>query len=281
MTARRISLLSLVCLIFISLQIAAAQQAHTLKYRFEKGKVYKYADSMLVNSTQEMMGQEMKVTSNIYSVTRVEAVDVNAAGGGVLMISPDSMRISMKSPRGDTTMTLTELIGKRTRVTLKETGDVVRRETVDSVKSAGMARGMPQREMFRTHTLPAKPVMMGEKWSTTRSDTTEAMGGKNVSTSTIEYTLAGNEKAGGRDCLKITYAGKVAITGKGSMMGMDVFTEGTGTVSGTCFFDENGGVLVADNGKFTNEMTAALTGAQNMTIPISQVGTMRHTLMTK
>lgn len=144
-----------------------------------------------------------------------------------------------------------------------------------------MARGLPQRELFRTHTLPAKPVMIGEKWSTTRSDTTEAMGGKNVSTATIDYTLAGSEKVGGRDCLKVTYAGKVAITGKGSMMGMDVFTEGTGTMSGTFFFDESSGLLVVDNGKFTNEMTAALTGAQNMTIPISQVGTMRHTLLAK
>jgi hypothetical protein len=281
MIARRISLLSLVCLTVISFHIAAGQQAHTLKYKFEKGKVYKYTDSVLVNSTQEMMGQEMKVASNVYSVTRAEVVDVKADGGCVLMISSDSMRISMKSPRGDTTMTLTDMIGKRTRVTMNVAGDVVRRETVDSVKLGGMGRGVPQRELFRTHTLPAKSLMMGEKWNAKRSDTTEAMGGKNVSTSTIEYTLAGAEKFGGRECLKITYAGKVAITGKGSMQGMDVFTEGTGTMSGTFFFDENGGLLVADNGKFNNEMTAAVTGAQNMTIPISQVGTMRHILITK
>ncbi len=281
MEARRFTLMSLVCLTFLCLYITAAQQTHTLKYRFEKGKVYRYADSVLVNTTQEMMGQEMKVASNISSAARVEAVDVKAGGVFVLMISSDSMRVSMKSPRGDTTMTPTELIGKRTRVTMKETGDVVRRETIDSVKSAGMARGLPQREMFRTHTLPVKPVAIGEKWTTTRSDTTEAMGGKNVSAATIEYTLAGKEKFGGWECLKITYAGKVAITGKGSMMGMDVFTEGTGTVSGTVLFDESAGLLVADQGKFTNEMTAALTGAQNMTIPISQVGTMRHTFLTK
>lgn len=278
MIARRFSLFILVCLTFLA--CAVAQQSHTLKYRFVRGKVYRYADSVLVNSTQEMMGQEMKVASTIFSVTRAEVMDVKSDGGAVLMVSSDSMRIAMKSPRGDTTMTPTELVGKRTRVTIKETGDVVRRETIDTMKSGGMMRGVPQRELFRMHTLPAKPVAVGEKWNSTRSDTTEAMGGKNVSTSTIEYSLAGKEKVGGLECLKITYAGKVAITGKGSMMGMDVFTEGTGTVGGTFFFDENSGMLVADEGKFTNEMTAALTGAQNMTIPISQVGRMRHTLLT-
>jgi len=281
MTSRRISLWGLLFLALISLHIAAAQETYTLKYRYEKGKVYRYADTMLVNSTQEMMGQEMKIASNVYSVSRAEVEDVKGDGGMILLMSAESMRISMKSPRGDTTLAPPELIGKRTRVTMKESGEVVRRETVDTVKTAGMMRGVSQRELFRMHTLSVKPVSIGEKWSGTRSDTSDAMGGKNVSTSTVEYTLAGKQKVGGRECLKITYAGKVAINGKGSMQGMDVFTEGTGTLGGTFFFDEKSGVMVADDGKFNNEMTAAITGAQNMTIPISQVGTMKHSLLTQ
>ena len=47
-----------------------------------------------------------------------------------------------------------------------------------------------------------------------------------------------------RPCVKITYTGTMAIEGKGSMMGMEIFTEGKGTMSGTLYFDPSAGITV-------------------------------------
>ncbi len=63
------------------------------------------------------------------------------------------------------------------------------------------------------------------------------------------------------------------------MMGMDVFTEGGGKMSGTIYFDEKAGMLVSEDSKIDMDLTAAVKGQQNMTIPITQSGKYRHVLL--
>jgi hypothetical protein len=71
----------------------------------------------------------------------------------------------------------------------------------------------------------------------------------------------------------------MTITSKGTMGGMVVFTEGSGTMNGTVYFDSKAGLMVAEEGKMDVELTAAVTGAQNMTIPITQSATQKHILL--
>lgn len=271
-------------LLLVGVAAARAQQSYTLEYKFDKGKTYRYADTILSRTTQEMMGQEMKLSNNVYAVTRLVTEEVGKEGGATLVMSSDTIVVASKNPRMDTTIIPVEFLHKRNRLSLSAQGDVLRREVVDSLKVTGvmrMAGGFAQRELFRFALLPEKPVVVGEKWTRKRIDTTEAMGNKGVNSSTYEYTLVGAEKYRGRDCLKITYTGKVTVTSKGSMMGMDVFTEGNGTFSGTFYFDEKAGMGVGEEGKTDLELTAALTGQQNMTIPISQSATSKHVLLTE
>jgi len=100
-----------------------------------------------------------------------------------------------------------------------------------------------------------------------------------VSTSTLEYTVAGREAQMGHDCVKLNYAGESTIEGKGSMMGMDVFMEGKGKLKGTIFFDDAQGLVVMEEGQNDTDMTAAITGQQNMTIPMTQSAKVMRTLM--
>ena len=260
---------------------AAFGQAVQLKYVPEKGKTYQYADTMVVNMTQEMMGQEMKVYNKIAAVSRVTVESV-AADRYALVFSLDTLRIATKSPRMDSTLVPTELLHKRTRITFSPAGDILARQVIDSIKAGPSMRGagaMAQREFLMLPVYPAKAVKAGDKWTTVRADTQEAMGGKTVTTTTLEYTLVGKEKYAGRDTWKLSYTGTSAIAGKGSMMGSEVFTEGAGKMSGVAYVDAKSGMLIASDGTMDSDMTAAVTGQQNMTIPITQSGTSKHVLI--
>jgi len=260
-------------LLFVSmagLSTTHAQESYALQYKFEKGKTYHFGDTMTVSMSTEMMGQEMKSTSNILSVTRAVTSDILDNGSTVFVLSADTMNVAVKSSRGDTTIVPRELLGKRTRLTLSKLGDVSRRETIDTVILGRTMRGLSQRESIRFVVFSPKPVKIGEKWTSNRTDTSDAMGGKLVVAAALEYTLVAKEKYRGTDCLKISYAGKMSATGKGTMMGMDLYIEGSGTISGTVFVDPRNGQPLWEESKSDMETTTAITGQQNMTIPSSQ-----------
>ncbi|HTY59271.1 MAG TPA: hypothetical protein VMF59_10650 [Bacteroidota bacterium] len=256
-----------------------AQEQFSLQYRLEKGKVYRFADTTLVKSSQEMMGQEVKSTSTVLTTTRLVPAEINADGSTVITVSPDVMKINIKNARMDTTLVPQEMIGKRTRLTISKIGETLSREIVDSVKMSGLAAQTGRQDMVRLHVMPSKPIMIGEKWATSKPDTFDAQGGKMVTVSTGESTLLAREKKNGVDCFKVTYTGKLVITGKGTMNGMDFFVEGNGATSGTYFMDVNSGMTVEEESQYNVESTVAITGAQNMTIPGSQSVTAHRRLL--
>jgi hypothetical protein len=129
--------------------------------------------------------------------------------------------------------------------------------------------------------LPEKEVKIGEKWNSTTIDTVESMGGKIYHISNMEYTLSGKEKKQNHDCLKIDYIGTTSDTGKMMMNGMELFVEGNGKVKGTMYFDAKIGITVLDESTTDNEQTMAITGQQNMTIPMSVTSKSIKTLLEK
>jgi hypothetical protein len=275
----RIRMLMSVLALLGLVAMTAVGQTVTLKYKMEKGKTYRYADTMKINTTQEMMGQEVKVENTISAVTRVAVEDQKSDGNYSLLMSTDTMRVTIKSPRMDTTMVPTELLHKRTRVTATALGEVLAREVVDSLKAGAMTRGMgsiSSREMLRLPVFNGKGVKSGDKWTYSKTDTQSVDMGKTISTATFDYTFAGMEKVKGRELVKLTFAGKMSVNSKGTMMGMDVFTEGGGKMSGTIYFDDKAGMLFSEDSRIDMDLTAAVKGQQNMTIPITQQGTYRH-----
>jgi hypothetical protein len=96
------------------------------------------------------------------------------------------------------------------------------------------------------------------------------MNGKLISHLAMTYTVTGKTVCEGRACLQIGYAGDITLEGKGSMRGMELFMEGKGKTSGTLNFDYGDGLIVQEASNSDTEMTAAVTGQENMTIPMSQ-----------
>ena len=248
---------------------ALGQDQYTLQYKLEKGKVYRFADTTFVKSSQEMMGQEMKSTSTVLTTVRIVPAEIRADGSTVLTVSPDVMSVSVKNPRMDTTIVVKEAVGKRSRITISKLGETINKEIIDTIRYSGISANVGRQDMVRLHLMPSKPVKIGEKWTSTKPDTSEAMGGKMVTVATGDFTLLAKEKKSGVECLKISYTGKLTVTGKGSMNGADFFVEGSGSTSGTYFADIATGLPVWEDSKYDMETTVALTGAQNMTIPSS------------
>jgi hypothetical protein len=248
---------------------ARAQDQFTLKYMLEKGKAYRFADTSLIKSSQEVNGQEMKSTVTAYSTIRIVPEETRGDGSTVVTISPDQMTVTVKNARMDTTIAIKEMVGKRTRMTISALGETLKKEVIDTVQFSALTASMGRQDLVRFHIMPAKPVKVGEKWTSTRPDTNDAMGGRMVTLSTGDFTLLSRENKLGIDCLKISYTGKLTVKGKGTMNGMDFFVEGSGTTSGTYFQAVKTGVTVWEDSKYDVESTVALTGVQNMTIPSS------------
>ncbi|MFQ5771541.1 MAG: hypothetical protein ACE5HX_13465, partial [bacterium] len=118
--------------------------------------------------------------------------------------------------------------------------------------------------------LPEKELKMGTSVPMTDIDTSFAMGGKRIVKSEMNYTLQGKEAKSGYQCLKIDFKGTLTIEGDGMYQGMmKFFLEGDGDVTGTMYFAPEEGLMVAVESESNIESTAAFTGQQNMTIPIS------------
>ena len=248
---------------------AHAQDQFTLKYTLEKGKAYRFADTSLIKSSQEVNGQEMKSTITSYSTIRLVPEEIRGDGSTVFTVSPDQMTVAVKNARIDTTIDIKEMVGKRTRMTVSALGETLKKEIIDTVQYSQLTASMGRQDLIRLHTMPTKPVKIGEKWTATKPDTNDAMGGRMVTLSTGDFTLLSRENRLGVDCLKISYTGKMTVKGKGTMNGMDFFVEGSGTTSGTYFQAVKTGLTVWEDSKYDVESTVALTGAQNLTIPSS------------
>lgn len=269
MHARPRNLLVVVVLVIGWMASAMSQDSFTLKYQFEKGHTYHYNATANSKIDQEMGGQQMHMAMEAWFVPSVVFENTTPEGNLVLVYSADSAKTHIKAPTMDSTMVLNNLVGKRSRLIVTPKGEVLKREVIDTVKMDRMLSGIGLRELVRLPRLAAGPVKMGDKWNVTQSDTNDIGGGKIVTTTKTAYTLAGKEKVQGRDCLKVTYSGTAATTGKGKMMGMDLFVEGTGKSMGTFYFDPEKGMFVRNDAKTESETTMAATGQQSMTIPIS------------
>jgi hypothetical protein len=130
-----------------------------------------------------------------------------------------------------------------------------------------------QLELGKLKFLPVKPVKFGEKWQDVSVDHKKASSGNpftiDISNNT-EYTLNGKETVNGKEYLKISFSGTMTIAGKGTQMGMEMFIEGTGKNEGFTYYDTKTTMIVSSEENTEMNMNVAVSGPQNMTIPMTQ-----------
>jgi len=243
-----------------------------LTYRMKKGDRLKYKMSLASEQTMEMMGQEMVTTVNGYTHMHMNVEDIAKDGNLTFVYAIDSMNVELKGPQGiQSFINPTELMGKRTRVTINAYGRKLSSAIVDSVKLSGMLAqlGVGRQAALNLMELSAKEVKSGDTWSTSRTDTMSQGGGKIIVTPSLTYTVGGEVDTLGYKCVRIASKGNTTIKGEGTQMGAKFFIEGQGPGSGIAYFAPKEGLLAATTSVSDLEMTIAVTGQQNMTIPQS------------
>lgn len=265
-TMKFFSLLILATIIGLS---AHAQTQYSLTYKYTKGKIDRYQSATTYSSKQIMGDQEINVTGTAKSVSRLETENVLPDGGASILYSLEEMIIGVKTIGLDTTMNQKDLIGKRSRIILNRFGKELSSEPLDSLDVVGLNIGVD----FGASTqqtfvlLPENVVKIGDSWNGKLADTTNIGEGQMVTKSDYKYVLAGKEMKNNHDCLRLTYEASIELAGKMTNMGMEMFLEGSGTVEGTVWFDATLGKIIADETNSGMDISIALTGPMQMTIP--------------
>ncbi len=268
-------------LLFAANFTAFPQKAVNLKYQMPEGKTYRYKTLVASDITQEAMGQQMKINNEVFSVTRV-VVDSRGEDGNLnLIISSDSITVRNKMQGRDTTISLSSLLGKRTKLEISQYGDIINKTIIDSLsgKEQMMESSILQSATSLYTKLPGKEIKEGDNWKYARTDTIASMGGQLIINSNYIYTLNGTEDKDGIKCYKIPYTAEMTSTGNSNMQGMNFYIDGSGKMTGTLYISADDGSVVSVEGKNESNMTLATTGDQKMVIPVSQSSTVQTDLI--
>lgn len=257
------------CILMLTCISVNAQESFTLLHKFTKGTVDRYKATTTYSSNQEMSGQQVKVSGSTESTYRIETETVLPDGNASVIYSLEEMLMSVKTMGMDTTMSQADLIGKKNRINLNQYGEGIKSEAIDSINvqgfNIGVDFGASSQQTFII--LPHKSIVIGEKWEGNASDSNDIADGKMTTNAKYEYILSGKEIKNGHNCLKINIKTIIEVSGKMKNMGFDLFIEGTGDVAGTIWFDPIAGKMIADESASTMDMTIAMTGQMQMTIP--------------
>ncbi len=248
---------------------AASQDAVMLKYGFTPGKSYHQEVELVQNVVQTVGGQEVQVKGEVKSsgILSVESV----AGDGQATLGMDILEVSIHSQAMgmDTTLHIRE-IPDAFRIVCTPGGKVVSSVKTDSTEAMAIIN---QIDPGKFKSLPARMVQVGETWKETQVEKKEASAGTPFGTDMtfeMEYTLAGTEVVEGNQLYKVTNRGTIAVTGKGTQMGMELFLEGGGKLEGYFLFDPRSSMVVYSDDLTELELSVAVSGPQNMTIPMVQ-----------
>jgi hypothetical protein len=260
-----------------------AQDKFKLEYKFEKGKAYHYQDVTEGKIVQEMMGQEDRTDIKSGTFVRIFADSISPNNEAMLLVSVDSVKVTLITKKEDKTLNLPEVIGKRVKFSVSNSGKILKKEILDPVKIKGMAEEMDLRELVQIPLaqFPETEIKIGDKWDAAWVDTVEAMGGKAITQSKYQYKLKGKEQKNNRECLKIEYEGKETAEGNGNMQGMEIYFEKENKNEGTMYLDINSGIVVLEESEAEELTTISTAGAHSMMIPITQTTETTRTLLDK
>ncbi len=259
---------TLVALLLISAS-ANSQDAVMLKYGLKGGSKFLQETEIHQNTVQSMMGQEIKVLGEIMATSEFNVEAVSAEGNMTVLMTVKDISIRTQAMGRDTTMRIQDS-KDAARILFSPEGKVISTAKVDSSEAASVINQLDQGRMKM---LPGKMVKTGETWVEDFVDTKNSAAGTPFALETTthtEYSLVGKEEKEGRDCFRVTTSGTVTVTGKGSQMGMEMFIEGGGKTEGFFLFDPGTSMVIYSEDVIEMEMSVAVSGPQNMTIPMTQ-----------
>ena len=153
MKTKMIMLISAIVFAMINFQ-ARAQEKFSLSYKMEKGKTYRFKQDNKIETTQEMGGQEMKMSADENSTIIYDILDVSPDGLMSIIYKYENSKLKMKGMGRDTTMDMKSMQGKKIRAEMAKTGRVTKETRADTAKEA---KASPSLNMFANASLPRLP----------------------------------------------------------------------------------------------------------------------------
>jgi hypothetical protein len=251
--------------------ISSSYGGEKLRYQMVKGNTYKYVLISETKGNTQVQGQEMASKSKSYFRVSI-AVENTGPEAVILVAKVDSNVSNIESMMmKDSAFVIKEINGKRVRLTLTPLGRTVKTVAIDTIVPSPMTQmagiGNPGdllKQLFVK--LPEQAVGVGDTWKNTTTDTIKTQGMSVVTKPDILLKIAGTEKVGSYDCLKITFDGTASMYGTGSSQGVEFVVDGTTKTKGTAFFAPKEGVLVGVESSSTTEMNVSGTGEQTFTM---------------
>jgi len=242
-----------------------------LQYRMDDGQTVKYSFSEKAIQSMDMMGQTIEVESEKGVLFSMQAEGFKE-NQNQLNVTVDSMSVNSVSMQGDISGDMSNVIGKSFSMSLSSLGKEADFSGIEAIKYTLGPQGergiSADFETFFPN-LAGIPLKTGETWTSKDTMHINEGGMELILFFDYENTLAGFETLQGFECAKITSKYTGTLTGEGSQMGADLTFEGDMEGTDTWYFAYKKGILIQTDVQGFTESTIAVTGPQNMTIPMT------------
>ena len=247
--------------------LAFSQESVMLKYNFVKGKSYLQNTQISQTIVQSMGGQQIKILSDINATNDYQIENVESNGNASILMSLLNSSVRSAAMGRDTTMKFNDLKDK-IRFVYSPDGKVVSETKVDTSDLTPVLA--PIFKTARLQVIPGREIKVGEKWQDKIKENSNVSRFNTEVNNTLDYTFVGKETKDGKVLGKITFTGTLSLNGKGNQMGMEMFLEGTGKTEGFLYFDPKTSIVTYYEGQTEMDMNIAISGQQNMTIPMTE-----------
>ncbi len=248
---------------------AFSQESVMLKYGMKEGLSFTQEMEIHQNTVQSMMGQEIKVVGEIKAINAYKVEDLSADGNATVLMTVKEISIRTSAMGRDTSMSYKD-VKDAVRLIITPEGKTLSSAKIDSSKASAVINQM---EPGKFRALPGKVVKIGESWDESYAEVKNSAPGTPFGLNMAvenKYTLVGKEVRDGKEYYRISNSGTLGITGKGSQMGMEMFVEGNAKVEGYSLFDPVKQMIIYTEDDTEMELSVAISGPQNMTIPMTQ-----------
>jgi len=260
-----------ICLILLSAAvISSSYGGEKLRYQMVKGSTYKYVLTGDTKSTVQAMGQDM--ATNVGNYFGISLIVENTGTDAITLVAKVDSNVSRieSMMMKDSAMVMKEINGKRVRLTLSPLGKIVKSVIIDTVapsRAMQMMGGANPVDFLRQLfvKLPDQAVGVGDTWKNTTPDTISAQGMSLITKPEVLFKVAGTQKVGVYDCMKITFEGTASVYGTGSRQGMEMVVDGTTKSKGTTYFAPKEGLMVSIESESSTDMNISGTGEQMFT----------------
>jgi hypothetical protein len=242
-----------------------------LRYQAPEKAALRYSINNLMIQNIEVMGNEMetKIKSDyLFSMQSKETQKDPLS----LEITIDSVKMHVTSPQGSMVPAMDGVIGKSFDMLMSPLGkelDVSGAKALSYKTESGQERDISSDFQALFPNVAENPLVIGDTWTSRDTVDISQEDMKILLTFENVNTLAGLETVNGMECVKITTKVTGVMEGGGVQGGMDLAFELDLEGEDTWYFAYKKGIFVQTVSEGFGEGSIAVSGPQEMTIPMT------------